>query len=132
METFKTISKHFKLEKYITSVDVEKHRIALSRFRCSAHKLMIEEGRFRGIERSLRICPLCPMNSFEDEYHFILVCPVYRELRKSHLPKFYCRWSSKNKFIKLLIDEQVSVMKKLAKFVYLANDKRKISTEQCS
>ena len=81
METFKTISKHFKLEKYMTSVDVEKHRIALSRFRCSAHKLMIEEGRFRGIGRSPRICPLCPMNIIEDQYHFLLVCPVYRELR---------------------------------------------------
>ena len=67
METFKTINYYFKLEKYIISVDVEKHRIALSRFQCSAHKLMIEAGRFRGIERSLRICPLCPMNIIEDE-----------------------------------------------------------------
>ena len=86
---------------------------------------MIEEGRFRGIERSLRICPLCPKNIIENEYHFLLVCPVYRELRKSHLLNFYCRWPFKNKFIKLLIDEQASVMKKLAKFVYLPNEKRK-------
>ena len=63
------------------------------------------------------------MNIIEDEYHLLLVCAVYRELRKSHLPNFYCRWPSKNKFIKLLND--VSVMKKLAKFVYLANEKRK-------
>ena len=81
METFKTISKPFKLETYNTSVDAEKHRIALSRFRCSAHELMIEEGRFRGIERGLRMCPLCPINIFEDEYHFLLVCLVYREIK---------------------------------------------------
>ena len=43
---------------------------------------MVEEGRFRGIERNLRICSLCPMNIMEDEYHFLLVCPTYRELRK--------------------------------------------------
>ena len=47
METFKTISKNFKFEKYLTSVDINKHRIALSRLRCSAHRLMIEEGRYR-------------------------------------------------------------------------------------
>ena len=125
METFKTISKHFKLEKYVTSVNVEKHHITLSSFRCSALKLMIEEGCFRGIEHNLRIRPLCPVNIIEDDYHFLLVCLVCRELCKSHLPKFYCRWPSKNKFIKLLIDEQVSVMKKLVKFVYLANEKWK-------
>ena len=85
---------------------------------------MIEEGRFRGIERNLRICPLCPMNIIEDEYHFLLVCPTYRELRKKYLSNFYCRWPSKNKFIKLLNEEQISVVKKLAKFVYLANEKQ--------
>ena len=31
---------------------------------------MIEEGRFRGIERNLRICLLCPMNIIEDEYQY--------------------------------------------------------------
>ena len=124
LETFKTISKHFNLEKYITIIDIDKHRTALSRLRCSAHKLMIEEGRFRGIERNQRICPFCSMNMIEDEYHFLLVCPTYRELRKTHLPNFYCRWPSKNKFIKLLNEEQGSVVKKLAKFVYLANEKR--------
>ena len=83
LETFRTINKHFKLENYITSIDIDKHRIALSRLRCSAHKLVIEEGRFRGIERNLRICPLSPMNIIEDEYHFLLVCHTYRELRKN-------------------------------------------------
>ena len=124
MDVFKTITKHFKLEKYISCIDIEKHRVALSRLRCSAHKLMIEEGRYRGVERNERVCPLCTMNVVEDEYHFLLVCPMYRELRKKYLPSFYCRWPSKNKFIKLLNDNQVSVLKKLAKFVYIANEKR--------
>ena len=85
---------------------------------------MIEKGRFRGIERNHNICPFCPMNMIEDVNHFLLVCPTYREHRKTHLPIFYCRWPSKNKCIKLLHEEQVSVVKKLAKFVYLANEKR--------
>ena len=58
MDVFKTITKHFKLEKYISCVDIEKHRVALSRLRCSAHKLIIEEGRYRGGgARNERVCP---------------------------------------------------------------------------
>ena len=124
LETLRTINKHFKLEDYITSIDMDKHRIALSRLRCSVHKLMIGEGRFRGIERNLRVCPLCPMHIIEDEYHFFLVCPTYRELRKKHLPKFYCRWLSKNTFLKSLNEDQISVVKKLTNIVYLVNEKQ--------
>ena len=64
------------------------------------------------------------MNVVEDEYHFLLVCPMYRELRETYLPSFYCRWPSTNKFTKLLNDDQASVLKKIAKFVYIANEKR--------
>ena len=85
---------------------------------------MIEEGRYRNIARSLRICPLCSMKVIEDEYHFLLVCPIYRELRTKLLPKYFCRWPTRNKFIKSLNEEQNSILKKLAKFVYLANEKR--------
>ena len=43
---------------------------------------------------------------------------------EQNLPKYYCRWPTRNKFIKLLNEEQSSILKKLAKFVYLANEKR--------
>ena len=64
------------------------------------------------------------MNVVEDEYHFLLICPAYRELRKNYLSKYYCRWPTRNKFIKLLNDNQNSIMKRLAKFVHVANEKR--------
>ena len=86
LDVFNKLNKQFKFENYITSVDIDKHRVSLARFRCSAHKLLVEEGRYRGIERNLRICSLCSMNVVEDEYHFLLICPAYRELRKNYLP----------------------------------------------
>ena len=124
LDIFKKLNKQFKLEKYITFVDIDKHRVSLTRFRCSAHKLMAEEARYRGIERNMRICPLCSMNVVEDEYHFLLICPAYRELRKKYLPRYYCRWPTRDKFIKLLNEDQNSIMKRLAKFVHVANEKR--------
>ena len=50
MDVLKTITKHFEFEKYLSCIDIEKHLVALSRLRCSAHHLIIEEGRYRGRE----------------------------------------------------------------------------------
>ena len=51
LDILKTLNKCFNFEKYLSCLNIEKHRIALTRFRCSAHKLMIEEGRYRNIDR---------------------------------------------------------------------------------
>ena len=63
---------------------------------------MVEEGRYRRpkIARGLRKCSLCSMDVVEDEYHFLLTCPAYSDIRKRLLPKYYCRWPSiyKNKY----------------------------------
>ena len=77
--------------KYISCISIEKHRVAL-RFRCSAHKLDFEEGRYRNIERNNRLCQCCQMNVIEDEFHFLLVYPAYRHIRISVLPKYYSRF----------------------------------------
>lgn len=47
LETLKCMNKVFGFGKYLSCYSDECHRIALSRFRCSAHKLMIEEGRYK-------------------------------------------------------------------------------------
>ena len=41
LDTLKTLNKCFNFEKYLSCLNIEKHRIAFTRFRCSAHKLMI-------------------------------------------------------------------------------------------
>ena len=109
LETLKSLNKVFTFEKYLTCLNNDSHRIALSRFRCSAHKLLIEEGRYADVNRVLRICQFCNLNVTEDEYHFLLVCPAYRYLRNTVLPRYYCSWPSKNKFIKLLNEKQTGI-----------------------
>ena len=49
---------------------------------CSAHKLAIEEGRYRNQERNNRICQQFNLHMIVNEYHFLLICPSYTELRK--------------------------------------------------
>lgn len=124
LDTLKSLDKSFCFEKYVSCITNDKNRTALSRFRCSAHKLLIEEGRYRNIERNNRICQCCNMNFIEDEFHFLLICPAFRDLRISILPKYYCRWPSKQKFVKLLSASQTGILKKVGKYIYLANERR--------
>ena len=64
------------------------------------------------------------MGIVEDEYHFLMVCPYYRQIRTNCLPAYYCRWPSLHKFKALLKTENESLLKKLAKYVCIAMQKR--------
>ena len=69
------VKTHIYTEQYLSCVNIKKFRVSLSRFRCSSHDLLIETGRYSNISRDDRICKLCNLNSIENEYHFLLVCP---------------------------------------------------------
>ena len=112
------------MEPYLLKVDNPRHRRALSRLRCSAHSLAIEEGRYKNIERHCRKCKFCNLNAIESEYHFLLVCPLYKELRSQLLPRYYFSWPTLTKLRLLLQNTQTGIVKRLAKFVYLAFEKR--------
>ena len=79
----------FLFEHYLTCVSNSKYIQALCKLRCSDHKLAIEVGRRHGIPRIERICTKFNMNTVEDKYHFVLVCPFYPQLRSEILPKYY-------------------------------------------
>ena len=54
------------------------YTMLITRFRVSAHTLLIEKSRYHNTERDKRLCQMCDMNDVEDEYHFILKCPFIR------------------------------------------------------
>ncbi|XP_053402477.1 uncharacterized protein LOC123564690 [Mercenaria mercenaria] len=81
---FKTL---FMFEPYLTNVDNDYLRKLLSCFRMSSHCLAIETGRYSGIARDQRICQNCNLNVIESEYHVLLTCPKYKNLRSKYLPK---------------------------------------------
>ena len=74
-----------------------------------------------------RKCIFCNMNVIENEFHFVLVCPFYRDLRNKILPRYYCTWPTITKFQSLMQTKQSGVLNKLAKFVYHAFAKRKLN-----
>lgn len=82
LRTFSKIKTEIGIEKYLTNVHNITDRISLSKLRLSNHRLMIEVGRHKKIQRQNRICPFCPSN-IEDEIHFITTCPVYYTIRNA-------------------------------------------------
>lgn len=103
------------LEKYLTSLP-DQLKIALCKFRCSAHLLPIEKGRHLGIPRNERLCNHCK-NDIGDEFHFLFICPQFLNLRKECIPLNYWKKPSVQKFINLLKVKKVKSLIKLSKMV---------------
>ena len=56
----------------------------MSNFQTSGHKLEIETGQHKNIDRDLRYCKNClehGVHTIEDEFHFLMICPHYHEIR---------------------------------------------------
>ena len=123
---FKT---EFKMEKYVECISNDKLRSELAAFRLSAHNLDIERGRHRHINvpRENRICRLCSMSIVESEFHFLLVCPRYSDLRRDILSS--TAWPSVAKFISIMATNSKIFLFKLSKFIKSANTLRSQTLE---
>ena len=64
------------------------------------------------------------MNEIEDEYHFILHCPIYDTFRKQYIMKYYYRNSSVYKLLQLLSTENIKELRGLGHFPIAANNIR--------
>ena len=94
--------------------------------RLSNHPLLIETGRRSRIERPLRLCPFCP-TMIEDELHFLIQCPTYKEMRDKHFPPtvlYNTEISDKEKFHYMLKKEDLFMT---AKFIFDAFEYRKVT-----
>ena len=113
------------LEKYLSSIQNVRHRIALTRLRLSNHNLLIEKGRhFRPkLERHDRKCFMCK-DGVGDENHFITNCPLYSSQRfplnrlfKNN--RFFQLFNDEQKFI-FIMTNNTDVKVELAKFIFSA------------
>ena len=114
-------------EKYLNLTSLENRKI-IAQFRISAHKLKIETDRFttknKYIPPEQRLCNKCNMKRTEDEYHFILECPLYSDLRNklyakcSKYNQYFNRYKPSEKFIWIFTMENMQLINHLGDFLY--------------
>ena len=95
--------------------------IYLAKFITSNHNLEIETGRHRDKLLSERLCKFCEKMGdivIEDEFHFLLTCEMYSELRKTLLPCIAQRRVNFDLFIELMSTTDVHIVRQLAVLVY--------------
>ena len=82
---------------------------------------MVEIGRYKNLETEERLCKLCITQKIEDEYHFLIDCPIYdcpiyNNSRKicyqkiSELCSNFNNMLDKSKFYYLFTNEDLSII----------------------
>ena len=112
-------------EKYFTFNLYFKHRIALTKFRCSNHKLAIEHYRHTNVARIERFCKFCKnkqnVEVIEDEVHFLLICPLYQNFRQLFLDKYInCMYNVNENFKNIMSSHKLQCIKDLSAYLYNA------------
>ena len=106
--------------RYLSVVTPKLHRNALAKLMVSSHRLRVETGRWTRpvTPREQRTCFHC--NKFEDEYHMILECNLYNNIRKELISEYYIKHPSMMKLVQLINSEKDNEIRGLAKFIYKA------------
>ena len=115
----------FQFQPYLEIVNAKKFQTALSKLRTSSHRLEIEVGRWarpQKILRDNRKCRIC--NTLEDEFHFIIECPLFQDIRKCFIKPYFIRHKSMLKFVQLLQSKSPKELKNLACFIFKGFEKR--------
>ncbi len=126
LRTYNKFKYCIKYESYLNLNDYEKRR-KIAQMRISAHKLKIETDRFSGKNQykapEYRTCDHCNLNKIEDEFHFIIECPMYKQLRDnlfttiSGVNYHFINYNSMNQFIWIMTNEDHRILNKFGDFV---------------
>ena len=100
--------------------------IMLSKFKLSSHDLKIERGRYgrKSTQRHCKICQASKTQMMEDEFHFFMICPMYKTKRDIMSGSIYASFPNvkcldlKDQFIWLMSQEDQTCSKEIATFVY--------------
>lgn len=91
----------------------------IARYRCSAHRLCIETGRYYNVAREIRLCSNCNTGQIEDEFHFILACTLYSDLRQAYIKRYYWTKPSTFKLIQLMGMQNIRQLRNFGILVFL-------------
>ena len=76
--------------------------------------LKVESGRHTNTPINERKCEFCMNNDIWDEFHFVILCPLYNDLRKTSINNFYYTRPSVHNLTLLLNNANRKVLINLA------------------
>jgi len=82
LRTYITLKHKLEREKYL-EIRNRYGAPELTKIRGGSNRLRIETGRWSTIPKEERFCEICDSGEVEDETHFMLFCPAYKELREN-------------------------------------------------
>jgi hypothetical protein len=126
LRSYKNIKVHFKQENYLSEIKDSRYITALAHFRISSHNLRIETGRYTRpkLVISKRICVYCDTNETEDELHFLIKCPHFKDERKAlykTCSNYICEFYNINEdsiFVQLMTSTDRNVILATARYIY--------------
>ena len=109
---------NFEFQRHLEVLQIEKYRKSLCKLRVSSHRLEVEMGRWAKPNKILydnRKCSVC--NVLEDEFHFVIICSLYKDLRKIYIKRYYWQRPNMLKFLELFATENITIIKNLSIFI---------------
>ena len=102
---------------YLTILN-SKEAVDLCRYRSGNHSLPIITGRYNGIEKGERICPLCSNNVVGDEKHYIFICLTFEQERSRYIDDTFLKHPNNgvHDMEKLFTSEDPRTASRLSKF----------------
>lgn len=133
LRTYKLFKKSFTTENYVLQASNVSLRRQFTKLRLSCHSLRVETGRHchPKIPAEQRYCDICKSKTVEDEFHFIMSCPVYNNERTEFLNKL-CSMSTIDtlsefdKFLFIMGNSDDDINNEIFNYVNLIYDKRAI------
>ena len=117
---YKHISKQRSLQPYLNACIPTNCKKIISKLCLSAHRLNIDTGRYNEVHRDDRKCTKSNLQGIEDEFHFILKCSYYQDIRTLYIKFFYIYRPSFHKVTQLLDSNNKRTLYSLRKYLIQA------------
>lgn len=123
---FSHLHNEFGMADYLNMLFNKTNRKCLTRLRMSSHNLFIETKRYgpNRTPRNERFCTLCDLHELEDEFHFVIKCSCYNDIRNQFLKRYYYCRPNMFKFIELINNQNKTIIVNLCKYLLQANNRR--------
>ena len=81
LNTYRNIKSDLVTESYVANERSVSVRRVLAGLWAGCLPLGVETGRYTGIPYYQRTCCLCDLGEVEDQHHFLIICPTFKDLR---------------------------------------------------